>query len=168
MRRTGGLCLALAVCLLLLTACGLTKIAPINEGETYLEGSWYFEELHVGYNFFPDGGGYQFIGETVVPIRYGVFNHSIYLVDSGGVVDFTFEETDEGILIGGLLFLPVEENPEIAESVEAMLSEAEKQAAEESLPLFRQMILRFATLAAAVAILVILCRYFVKKKKGQY
>lgn len=129
--------LPLAVCaalVLLMSGCGEIKIAPINEGETYVEGSWYFSEggLDVGYNLFADGGGYQFIGNVGNPIRYGIYNGEIYIsVNGGDAVSFDFAKTEEGLVIAGLLYVPVEEKPEIAESIAAMV-EAQSSEAETS------------------------------------
>ncbi len=110
----------------LLLLCGCAPGA-INEGETYLEGAWYFSDetigLNVGYNFFPDGGGYQFIGSTVNPIRYGVYEGNIYIaVGNGGADVFSFEQKGESIVIGGLEYLYAEEDEDTAQSIAATIS----------------------------------------------
>ncbi|MBQ5791092.1 MAG: hypothetical protein IIW19_00090 [Clostridia bacterium] len=93
MKRWISAALLSLLCLLLLCGCAP---GPINDGETYLDGAWYFSDpslgLNVGYNFFPDGGGYQFIGSTVNPIRYGVYEGNIYIAVGDGPADsFSFE-----------------------------------------------------------------------------
>lgn len=122
---------AIAVMAILLL-CGCAP-GPINQGETYLDGAWYFSDetigLNVGYNFFPDGGGYQFIGSTVNPIRYGVYEGNIYIaVGDGGADVFSFARNGEHILIGGLEYLYAPEDAEAAESIEAILSKEEENA----------------------------------------
>ncbi len=110
----------LALCALVLCGCGDVGMSPIHTGETYIEGSWYFSEggLNVGYNLFDDGGGYQFIGNVHNPIRYGIYGGNIYIAVNGGeAVAFTYEESEQGIVIGGLLYTPVEANEEIAQSI---------------------------------------------------
>lgn len=121
----------LALCIaLLLGGCGDVKISPINEGETYVEGSWYFSDagLDVGYNLFADGGGYQFIGSIINPIRYGIYEGNIYISVGGGeAAVFSYEQTEKGLLIAGLLYEPVEEDPAVAASIEAMLEAQSSQ-----------------------------------------
>ncbi len=126
----------------LLLLCGCAPGA-LNEGETYLDGAWYFSDetigLNVGYNFFPDGGGYQFIGSTVNPIRYGIYEGNIYIaVGDGGADAFPFGRNGENILIGGLEYVFAEEDAEATESIEAVLSAeaASKQPASEGNVLF--------------------------------
>lgn len=173
MKRAAGILCALVLLLCLLAGCGITDPAPLNKGETYLDGAWYLDDdsLHVGYNFFPDGGGFLFIGETVVPIRYGVLGERIYIYNDTGLQDFTFGFAESGILIGGVLYQPVEEDMETAASIEALLSNAQaqeqQQPAEESAPFGIQLFLQLITLAAAAAVVVILVRYFSKKRKKQ-
>lgn len=165
-RGTAWIC-ALVLLLCLLAGCGAVTPAPLHEGETYLDGSWYLDDgmLQVGYNFFSDGGGYLFIGETVVPIRYGVFGDQIYVYDNAEMQAFSFSINEEGLWIGGMLYQPVADDPEVAASVEAMLSEAQQNSSSDS-SLFRvDSLLRIVTLASAVAIVVILFRYFKKKKQ---
>lgn len=110
----------------LLLLCGCAPGA-INEGETYLEGAWYFSDetigLNVGYNFFPDGGGYQFIGSTVNPIRYGVYEGNIYIAVGDGRADaFSFEQKGDSIVIGGLEYLYAEEDEDTAQSIADIIS----------------------------------------------
>ncbi|MBQ3155002.1 MAG: hypothetical protein IJB88_07185 [Clostridia bacterium] len=115
-----GILILLAVCALVLCGCAGLGVSPIHTGETYIQGSWYFSEggLNVGYNLFDDGGGYQFIGSVHNPIRYGIYNGNIYIAVNGGeAAAFTYEESDEGLVIGGLLYKPVEANEEVAESI---------------------------------------------------
>lgn len=128
--RIKHILILLAVCTLVLCSCANFGISPIHTGETYVEGSWYFSEggLNVGYNLFGDGGGYQFIGSVHNPIRYGIYNGSIYIAVNGGEpVAFTYEESDEGLIIGGLLYKPVEANEEVAESIANELAQLQSE-----------------------------------------
>ena len=118
----------------LLLLCGCAPSA-INEGETYLSGAWYFSDetigLNVGYNFFPDGGGYQFIGSTVNPIRYGIYEGNIYIAVGDGRTDvFPFERTGDSIVIGGLEYLYAEEDQDTAQSIADTVSKEESARAE--------------------------------------
>ena len=104
-----------------LLRCGCAP-GPINDGETYLDGAWYFSDpslgLNVGYNFFPDGGGYQFIGSTVNPIRYGVYEGNIYIAVGDGPADsFSFEQKGDTLVIGGLEYLYAPEDESGSQSV---------------------------------------------------
>lgn len=170
MRRFVLLCTVLLLSLCLLCGCDAAKPEPIHAGETYLDGAWYLEEgdLHVGYNLFPDGGGFLFIGDTVVPIRYGISDGYLYISDNGSVESLPFLEAEDGLWIDGLLYLPVAENPEAAASVEAMRSEAqqEQSAASSATPSqIGKTVMQLITLAAAVGVVVILVQFLRKRKK---
>lgn len=125
--------LLLPLCCIILCACNADTHTPLHEGETYLDGSWYFSEgnLHVGYNFFPDGGGQQFIGGTTIPMRYGILGQTLYLLMDEQLSSLSFAQTEEGLLIGGLLFQPVDTNqlPDDFASFEAALSQAQESRA---------------------------------------
>lgn len=158
--------------LCLLCSCGAVEPGPINEGETYLDGAWYLDDagLQIGYSFFPEGRGFLFIGETVVPIRYGISGEYLYVSDNGAVEEHAFLATEDGLRIDGLLFLPVEEDPNAAASVEAMLSEAMQQEPASDLsdtsPQAGERILQLITLAAAVGVVVILVQFLRKRRKN--
>ena len=146
MKNRLKLCILLVA--VLLCGCGDAVIAPINEGETYLEGTWYFSDggLNVGYNLFADGGGYQFIGMTSNPIRYGIYGGQFYVALLGEeATAFDFEQTDEGLRIGGLLYLPVQDDPETASSIAALIeaqsSEGEKESGAETFGFYLSLIL---------------------------
>ena len=168
MRRSAFLLAALLLSLCLLCACGETKPGPIHEGETYIEGLWYLGEgeLHVGYNFFSDGGGFLFIGETAVPIRYGISGESIYISDNGNMECLSFSSTDEGLWIDGMLFLPVEEDPEVSAAIESMRSEAQQSAASSNSAQTGKLLVQLVTLAAAAGVAVILVRYLRNRKRS--
>ncbi len=146
----------------LLCSCSEVTFSPIHEGETYLDGSWYFSEggLNVGYNLFSDGGGYQFIGETVNPIRYGIYEGELYIaVNGGNAVSFPFSASEEGITIGGLLYLPVEEDPVVAASIAATLSTPEPEEKETHSQLFFLFCCALAVgIVVAVALLLLRLR----------
>lgn len=121
------ICALCIVCCVLLCSC---SPAPINRGETYLEGTWYHSDdyLDVGYNLFADGGGFLFIGDNVSTIRYGIFEGRFYLSANGEkATSMDFSKTEEGLLIGGMLFVPVEEDPAAEESINQALSRAEEE-----------------------------------------
>lgn len=121
--RTRYTALLLLLSLLLLCSCSEHRV--LREGETYLDGSYYFSQgdLNVGYNFFPDGTGYLFIGSTVNPIRYGIYGQQFYLSVADGTVEvFPFATAGEDILINGLCYVSVKDDPSYAASAEALLS----------------------------------------------
>lgn len=164
-KRAPLLFMLCAAFVLLMSGCGEVKIAPINEGETYLEGSWYFSEggLNVGYNLFADGGGYQFIGTVGNPIRYGIYNGEIYIsVNGGDAVRFDFAKTEEGLMIAGLLYAPVEENPEVAESIAAMM---ETQSSEAETGNSAERIGLYISLALTLTFLVFVMLWFARVQK---
>ncbi len=119
-------------CLLLFCSCAP---APLNPGETYLEGTWYHSDdyLDVGYNLFADGGGFLFIGDNVSTIRYGIFEDRFYVSANGEApTSMDYAETEAGLLIGGMLFVPVEEDPQAEESIAQAISRAEQEGMIES------------------------------------
>lgn len=122
MKRT--LFLLLLLVSVLLCACGKTaENEPIHPGETYLDGAYYNDALCVGYNFFPNGTGFQFIGSTVNPIRYGISDGRLFVSVNGAPVDsLSFEKEPENLQIGGIAFLPLKDDPEMGKSLEEMLS----------------------------------------------
>ena len=127
--------LLLALTLLLIGCGSETKAAPIHEGETYLDGGFYNNELHIGYSFYPDGSGFQFIGTVVNPIRYGVFEGKLYLSVGGEAPDaLSFEEKEDLLEIGSLPFTKMEDDPEVGQSIAEMLSAASVTSAEEDTP----------------------------------
>ena len=176
MRRLFSLSAVLLLSLCLLCSCGANgsggtvEPKPINEGETYLDGFWYLEEddLHVGYHLFPDGGGFLFIGETVVPIRYGIFSDSFYVSDNGNVESFPFHATEDGLWIDDMLYRPMAEDPDISAAVESMRAEGKQEEASahtDSPSQTGKIIAQLVTLAAAVGVVVIIVGYLRKRKK---
>lgn len=176
MNRFTLLFMALFLSLCLLCGCegpGRAEEAepePINRGETYLDGAWYLEEetLHIGYNLFPNGGGFLFIGETVIPIRYGVFDGYLYVSDNGNVESFPIQAAEDGLWIDGMLYQPVAENPEASAAVESM-REAQQEsssAVSEAAPQTGKLVMQLITLAAAVGVVVILVQFFRKRRKS--
>lgn len=178
MRRWVVLLTAAFLSLCLLCGCGANESGgaaepePLHEGETYLDGFWYLEEddLHVGYNLFPDGGGFLFIGETVIPIRYGIYGGDFYEFDGNEVKSRSFQAGEDGIWIGGMLYRPLEEDPEVSSAVEMMRSEAERaeqtSASSEASPQIGKTVMQLVTLAAAVGVVVILVGFLRKRKKN--
>lgn len=162
------LCLTLLLSLCLLCGCGESGPEPLAEGETYLEGMWYTEEMepHVSYNLFSDGGGFLFVGETVIPIRYGISGEYIYISDNGNVESFPFRATEDGIWIDGMFYQPMEKDPEVSAAVESMRAEAERSTASSgNSSQGVEFIVQLVTLAAAVGVVVILVRFLRKRKK---
>ena len=178
MKRWALLCMAFLLSLCLLCGCGEIEPQPLADGETYLEGLWYMEEegLHVGYSFFSDGGGFLFIGETVVPIRYGISGDSLYVSDNGNVETLPFFASEEGLWIDGMLFRPVEEDPEVSAAVEsmrqeamrseAMRSEAQQSTDSSDASQTGKFVVQLITLAAAAGVVVILIRFLRNRKKS--
>ena len=161
------------ICILLLLAlfgCGGSNSAAINKGETYLDGSWYNDDLNIGYNFFPNGTGFQFIGSTVNPIRYGFYGDALYVsVFDGEAQPLPYSEEGDNLKIFGFMFYPVEDDPAVAASVEALLAEQslteeQKQSKESgSSPLMKV----FLILSLAVVVFVLFLFVWVRKKKLQ-
>ena len=161
------------VCVLLLLAlvgCGGSNPNPINKGETYLDGSWYNEDLNIGYNFFPNGTGFQFIGSTVNPIRYGFFGDALYVsVFDEEAQPLPYSEEGDNLKIFGFMFYPVEDDPAVAASVEALLAEQslteeQKQTGESKKSPFMTV---FLILSLAVVVFVLFLFVWVRKKKLQ-
>ena len=167
MRRVAFLSTLLLLALCLLCGCNAPTPKPIHEGETYLDGLWYLEEggLHVGYSFFPDGSGYLFIGETVVPIRYGIYNEYLYVSDNGNVESLPFSVAEDGLWIDEMLFKQAEEDSEFSVAVDLTPSEAQQSTAASSAPQAGMIVMQLITLAAAVGVVVILVRFFRNRKK---
>lgn len=158
---------ALLAVFALVLLCGCAP-GPINEGETYLDGSWYHSNeslgLNVGYNFFPDGGGYQFIGSTVNPIRYGVYEGNIYIAVGDGSADvFPFEQSGENIIIGGLEYLYAEEDEEAAQSIADAVSKDEAGKAQDPVQGVAFYVIAFIAFALAVFLVLWAARTFRKK-----
>lgn len=159
--------MTLILFLCLLCGCGGTEPGPLVEGETYMEGLWYLgeEELHVGYNLFSDGGGFLFIGETAVPIRYGISGEYIYISDNGNVEALPFSSAEDGLWIDGMLFRPVEDDPEASAAVESMRSEAQQLTASTNASQTGKLVVQLITLAAAAGVVVILVQFLRNRKR---
>ncbi|MBP5230672.1 MAG: hypothetical protein ILO68_02995 [Clostridia bacterium] len=162
------LLLAVLTALSLLPAACSAPGTAINTGETYLDGSWYYDDgdLRVGYNFFPNGTGYLFVGNTPTPIRYGIYMGNLYVDANGDVNALPFGEEGENLLIGGLTFRPVV-SPD--DSGAALLSTPES--VDPSLPsdtggtAFRTAALILAALVVLALIAAILFRFFRNRKQ---
>lgn len=164
--------MTLILFLCLLCGCSGTEPGPLVEGETYIEGLWYLGEgeLHVGYNLFSDGGGFLFIGETVVPIRYGISGEYIYISDNSNVEALSFSSAEDGLWIDGMLFRKVEDNPDASAAVESIRSEAQRQEAQQATASSNasqtgKLVVQLITLAAAVGVVVILVRFLRNRKR---
>lgn len=158
---------ALLALFALLLLCGCAP-GPINEGETYLDGAWYHSNpvlgLNVGYNFFPDGGGYQFIGSTVNPIRYGVYEGNIYIAVGDGKADvFPFEQNGENIVISGLEYLYAEEDEETAGSIADMVSKEEQDGTQDPVQGAAFYVIAILSFAIAVTLVLLMMRALRKK-----
>lgn len=156
--------ISIFACVLLCCVCILCSCSPepLNKGETYLEGTWYHSDglVDVGYNLFADGGGFLFIGDNVSTIRYGIFEGQFYVAANGEqTTAMSFEETEEGLLIGGMLFIPVEEDPQTEESIAQALSRAEEEGIiEKPSPNYSFYITALIAFALVILILVWLVR----------
>ncbi len=159
-------CVLMTVCSLCLL-CGCSP-GPLNDGETYLEGTWYYSDdlVNVGYNLFADGGGFLFIGDNVSAIRYGIFEGRFYISANGEQpTSMEFAKTEEGLLIGGMLFVPVEEDPSAEESIQQALSRAEEEGTvAKPAPNVGFYVTAAIAFALAIFIMLWLVRYFRNKK----
>lgn len=160
------LLVSIVLCSLLLSSCSQNN--PINEGETYLNGSWYHDDgdLHVGYNFFPNGTGFLFIGSTPVPMRYGLYMGNLYLDTDGDVSVLPFGTDGDALLIGNLRFLPVEspEGSVVPADSSAQTSDTASQSGNSGFP---TVVLIIAGIVCAILIAVILVRYFSRRGKSR-
>ena len=158
-----------AVMLLTALAAGAAKKPQwLTKGETYLNGSWYHDDgdLHVGYNFFPNGTGFLFIGSTPVPMRYGLYMGNLYLDTDGDVSVLPFGTDGDALLIGNLRFLPVEspEGSVVPADSSAQTSDAGPQSEKSAFP---TVVLIIAGIVCAILIAVILVRYFSRRGKSR-
>ena len=152
------LALLLLAALSAAVSCGLGS-GPINDGETYLNGSWYNEELRVGYNFFDNGTGFMFIGtETQIPLRYGIYMGNLYMDTDGDVSVLPFGVEEDHLLIGNLPYLPVGPDDSVVPVSESSLpAPADNSGA-------KRWILIGAGVITALLAIAILIRYFRRRK----
>ena len=154
---------SLLLLLSLLTSCGAP--APLVEGETYLEGTWANDDLRVAYGFRPDGDGTLYIAGEVLLIRYGVKGDTLYL-QTGGQTDAHQLVTDgEDLLIDGVRFCPVADDPEADAALSEALAQARSASEAEKSAKRTQSVLFLVTLLAAAGTVAILVRYFRRKKQ---
>ncbi len=101
--------LLLAVVLCLWGCSNDDDISKLPEGAITIEGLYASDELPVGYYFSKDGFGIQYIGSEPYQIRYYILDGKIhienYSVENGNSSDFTFEQFDENIIIGGIKYV---------------------------------------------------------------
>ena len=148
---------------LLLTACG--SPAPLVEGETYLEGTWSNDDLRVAYGFRPDGDGTLYIAGEVLIIRYGVKGDTLYLRTGEQTDAHRFATDGEDLLIDGVRFCPVADDPEADAAFSEALAQARSASEAEKSAKRTQSVLFFVTLLAAAGTVAILVRYFRRKKQ---
>lgn len=69
------------------------------------------DDLDVGYCFYADGNGYQFILENVYPIEYEITNGYISITtlfdESDILAIFPFEQKTDSIVIDGIIYVIV-------------------------------------------------------------
>ena len=153
---------SLLLLLSLLTACGAP--APLVEGESYLEGTWSNDDLRVAYGFRPDGDGTLYIAGEVLLIRYGVKGDTLYLQTGGQTDAHTFATDGEDLLIDGVRFCPVADDPEADAAFSEALAQARSASEAEKSAKRTQSVLFLVTLLAAAGTVAILVRYFRKKQ----
>ncbi len=165
-RKTVRFAAILLIALLPLTACQPNTPAPLAEGETYLDGTWSNDDLRVAYNFHPDGGGTLYVGGKVLLIRYGVKGDTLFLQTGGETDTHTFETDGEDLLLDGLRFRPVGDDPAVEAEVSLALAQAQSTADAEASANRTRTVLLLVTLLAAVGSVAILARY-IRGKKGK-
>ncbi|OGO87012.1 MAG: hypothetical protein A2Y15_07535 [Clostridiales bacterium GWF2_36_10] len=79
----------------------------------YISGMYTNEDLDVGYSFFSDGKGYQFILEYVYLIKYEIIGDYITITtlseESDTTAAFTFKQNTDSIIINGVTYVLVED-----------------------------------------------------------
>lgn len=79
----------------------------------YISGTYMNDELDVGYEFFSDGKGYQFILEYPYLIKYKIIDNYITITTlsekSRTIKAFTFEQKDGSIIIDGVIYVIVQD-----------------------------------------------------------
>ena len=98
-----------AVVALMLLASVLLMSCEKEQGE-YISGSYMNDSLNVGYNFFPNGTGFQFINENAYMIEYVIKDGNITittLVEPKVIETFSFEQYSESVIIGGVIYIVV-------------------------------------------------------------
>lgn len=150
--------------LTVLSGCGSSE-KPLVAGESYLDGSWYYDDgtLQVGYNLFNNGTGFLFIGETVTPIRYGIYGNEFYIENQGEISKQSYETEGDCIRIGQLLFLPVSDNPELASSIEQQKNE---QNTDPQISNSTKYIIAAVAVALSAILVMFLVRWYRKRKNN--
>ena len=164
-RKNAGFVPLFLLFLCLLTACRAGAPAPLVEGETYLEGTWSNDELRVAYGFRPDGEGTLYVAGEILPVRYGVKGDTLYLQTGGQTDAHTFETDGEDLLLDGVRFRPVGEDPDAEAEVSAALAQMRSDAEAERSAKRTRNVLFLVTLLAAAGTVAILVRYFRGKKQ---
>lgn len=94
--------------LLLLALCFSVYSCGEKPDGTYLDGMYANSDLNVGYIFFPDGTGYQFISQEHFPIEYeiseGLITITTLLEDAKITKAFPFEKNGDNIVIDGVTY----------------------------------------------------------------
>lgn len=106
--------LKIIIFILLFVLCFSASSCKGDKNETYLDGTYMNAELKVGYIFFPDGTGFQFISENRFLIQYeisdGMITITTLLDDSKITESFPFEKSGDSIVIDGVSYIVVPED----------------------------------------------------------
>lgn len=107
--------LPFVIIIFILSNTGCAEKTAVESG--YIEGVYKNDDLDVGYRFFPNGTGYQFIMDAVFKIRYSIINNTITIItsyeDSGSSdtsVTFSFEKQEDRIVMNGIVYNTVNED----------------------------------------------------------
>jgi uncharacterized lipoprotein YehR (DUF1307 family) len=92
------------------TVCSCGK----EEKGTYINGTYMNDRLNVGYIFYPDGKGYQFISKDHFLIEYEISDSMITIttiLDGSDITKtFPFEQSGDDIIIDGVTYTFVDDS----------------------------------------------------------
>lgn len=104
----------LLILILLFVFCFSLSSCGGDTSKTYLDGTYMNDKLNVGYIFFPDGTGHQFILQDHFLIEYELSDGTITittLIEGSKLSNtFPFEKSGEDIVIDGIPYMVVPED----------------------------------------------------------
>ena len=96
---------------LLFTFCFSVCSCSEESKGTYIDGTYMNDKLNVGYIFYTDGKGLQFISKDHFPIEYeiteGMITITTLLDDTSITKSFPFEQNGDNIVIDGVTYVAV-------------------------------------------------------------
>ncbi len=111
--------------LILVVLCFSASSCGGDSDKTYLDGTYMNDKLNVGYIFFPDGRGYQFISKDHFLIEYGISDGIITITtlveDTEVTQSFPFEQSGDDIIIDGVTYTLV---PDDTSGIPDLVSES--------------------------------------------